>query len=501
MSSKVSKLPKPLQAAIRVVAAVLLNLGIVLSAVYILFHILDQYNPHKFIYSNLPWLPIAIPIVLILAVVLYDVLFFTGAFKKHAFQKKRMWLIILCDLILFSALSLTLYLRTCTNPLNETNEIEVYQLSTPPGLAERTTPPTVAPSADTSVPVSPDPSEDTILIVETPAPSDAPLATGSVDVQPSETPDGSPTEPPSPENTEKPTEAPATEEPILGLLGNKYAEKFADPPVEQAFAVSERSETLADGTVKSLVYTYSGRNAAVDVYHYQKGKLEYQLADIYVRSIDCFRAAYSLSYHDNVKTQKYATEINAILSTNGDNFNSGKIQDGLVIRNFSQLYPGGGSKPTKYSRDLCVLFYDGTMRVYDCVLDSINYDEIVAQYPWQAFYFGPKLLNDDGTAKQKFNSTLSKANPRTALGYYEPGHYALIVVLGTREMIDYHGKNHGNGKSPGMTLTELSALCEQLGFTAAYNLDGGGSSGMVYNSTVFGHNDRTHSDILAVTDQ
>jgi len=34
----------------------------------------------------------------------------------------------------------------------------------------------------------------------------------------------------------------------------------------------------------------------------------------------------------------------------------------------------------------------------------------------------------------------------------------------------------------------------------AYNLDGGGSSSMVWNQTVFGHNDRTHSDILAVVD-
>ena len=86
------------------------------------------------------------------------------------------------------------------------------------------------------------------------------------------------------------------------------------------------------------------------------------------------------------------------------------------------------------------------------------------------------------------------------LGYYEPGHYNLLVVLGTRDQIDYHGKNHGNGKSPGLTLTDLSALCEQLGYKMAYNLDGGGSSSMVWNQTVYGHNDRTHGDILAVVD-
>ena len=507
MSAPVFKLSKIARTAIHIAAAVLLNLGIVLSAVYILFHILDQYNPHKFIYSNLPWLPIAVPILLIAAVVLYDLLFLSDGFRKHFFQKKRMWLIILCDLILFSAISVTLYFRTCTNPITDMNAFEEYQRTPPPRIPGST--PTNGPSSATGSesPASsaaetgtPDPSEDTIIVVVTPS--------GTFEADPSgspATPTGSDETPPI-EASATPSAVPETptptpEEEIPGLLGNKYAEKFADPPVEHVYDRSNVLETLADGTEKSLIYSYCGRNAAVDVYYYRKGKLEYQIADIYVRDLDCFRTEYSFSYNPDIKTQHYASKINAIVATNGDNFNSGKIHDGIVTRNYSQLYPAGGKKQDKYSRDLCVIFYDGTMRVYDCVLDRIDYDEIADQYPWQAFYFGPKLLNDDGTARTKFNSTLSKPNPRTALGYYEPGHYSLIVVLGTREMIGYDGKKVGDGVSPGMTLAELSALCEQLGFTAAYNLDGGGSSSMVWNKTVFGHNDRTHSDILAVVDQ
>ncbi len=30
----------------------------------------------------------------------------------------------------------------------------------------------------------------------------------------------------------------------------------------------------------------------------------------------------------------------------------------------------------------------------------------------------------------EFNSTLGKANPRTAVGNYEPGHYCFLVVDG-----------------------------------------------------------------------
>lgn len=459
MEKRKSILSKSAHRVLRIVAAVLLNLGVVFSAIYILFHLLEYYNPHSFIYANMPWLPIAIPILFILAVLVYDLLMIDGGFKKHHFNKRRMMFIILCDLILFAAISVTLYLRTCTTSLVEHNTIEAYTLPTPITTPAPSLPP--APTADVESPVT----GDEPTMEETPAPTEVP----------------------------SPTEAPVP-------LDRKFPEKFSDPPAVETYDKTNVVETLSDGTEKALIYSYSGKNAAVDVYHYQRGKLEYQLADIYVRDVDCFRTNYSLSFRKNMKTQIYAEQVNAIVATNGDNFNSGKIEDGIVIRNGAQLFPEGGQRQTKFTRDLCVLFADGTMRVYDCVLDKIDYDEILGNFPRQAFYFGPKLLNDDGTSRQKFNSSLAKTNPRTVLGYYEPGHYALVVVLGTREMVDYNGRNRGNGKSPGMTLSELSELSEQLGFTAAYNLDGGGSSSMVWNRTVFGHNDRTHGDILAVVD-
>ena len=457
MSEKRSFLSKTAQAVIRLIAAILLNLGIVFSAVYILFHLLEYYNPHSFIYANLPWLPIAIPILLILSVLLYDLLRLDGAFKKQHFSKKRAWLIVLCDLILFAALSVTLYLKTCTNPLVEPNAIDEYQLPTP----------AVKASAAPETVVS-DPSDEIVITAAETAGTQS-------------TPVPLPTEVPVP-------------------LSDKFPEKFSNPPKAQVYKADQIVTTLSDGTKKSLIYSYQGKNAAVDIYHYQNGKLEYQVADVFVRDVDCLTTDYSVSYRKNVKTQTYAERIGAIVAVNGDNFNSGKIEDGLVIRNGVQLFPKDGKAQTKFSRDLCVIFSDGTMRVYDCVLETIDYNAILAGYPKQAFYFGPKLLNDDGSAKSKFNSNLGKVNPRTVLGYYEPGHYALLVVMGTREKIDYHGRNLGNGKSPGMTLAELSALCESLDFRMAYNLDGGGSSSMFWRKNIFGHNDRTHSDVVAVVD-
>ncbi len=98
------------------------------------------------------------------------------------------------------------------------------------------------------------------------------------------------------------------------------------------------------------------------------------------------------------------------------------------------------------------------MRCFDCKKDKIDNDAIIASYPYHAFYFGPSLLDENGNAKEQFNSTVGALNPRTAFGYYEPGHYAFISILGTRSMKDINGHGLGNGKSPGMTFSEMSAL-------------------------------------------
>lgn len=498
MTEKKTPLPKTAIAVIHVIAAVLMNLGIVFSGVYILFHILDKYNPHGFLSSSLPWLPVVIPLIFLLAVLLYDLLFFCGAFKQRRFNKARMWLIILCDLILFAALSVTIYLKTCTN-MDESHAVgSETMLQTPPPrsaapviISETETP---APEL-TAAPETPAAEPTDVLPSATDAATSAPAVQTAAPASP--TPSSAPVIIDEPVDPGKPTEAPT---PIPGLLGSKYAEKFSSTPKEQSFDPAETTVTLDDGTERALIYSYSGKQAAVDIYHYKKGKLEYQIADVYVRDIACLPTEYEKYEHNDLKTQGYMERIGAIVAVNGDNFNSGRIEDGIVIRNGAQLFPQDGAKQTSFSRDVCVIDYYGEMHVYDCVLDRINYDEILSHYPYHAFNFGPKLLNDDGTAKEKFNSTLGKANPRTAIGYYEPGHYAFIVILGIRGVVDYNGNNLGEAKSPGMTLTEMSQLCADLKMKMAYNLDGGGSSSMSWDHSVFGNNDRKHGDVIAVVD-
>ena len=76
----------------------------------------------------------------------------------------------------------------------------------------------------------------------------------------------------------------------------------------------------------------------------------------------------------------------------------------------------------------------------------------------QTWIFGPRLLDDNGNALANFDTWdyIKKVHPRTALGYYEPGHYCFVVVDGRQ-----------TGYSRGMSLPELAKVFEDLGCTAA----------------------------------
>lgn len=86
---------------------------------------------------------------------------------------------------------------------------------------------------------------------------------------------------------------------------------------------------------------------------------------------------------------------------------------------------------------------------------------------YQSWTFGPNLLDEYGKVPETFNTWgyIRKAHPRTAIGYYEPGHYCLVVVDGRQS-------------------SELAQVFEGLGCSAAYSLDGGHSSFMAPGAQV-----------------
>ena len=271
-----------------------------------------------------------------------------------------------------------------------------------------------------------------------------------------------------------------------GKGGSALTEE-SDAPADEPSAIP-LSEKFADQYTDTVVITdnsYSSPDISITVSQETRGRASYYLADIYVRDIACFQSAlardtYGTGFRDSIRDM--AIENGALLAINGDYY--GNTSEGVVIRN-GVIY-----RANRTDCDVCVLYLDGTMRVMPG--DSFSVEEAVAQGAWQAWTFGPALLDGDGGVLSSFSSTsrIIAANPRTAIGYYEPGHYCMVVV-------------DGRGESAGITLPDLSQLFHDLGCTAAYNLDGGNSSIMVWNDEII--NDpsgggRESSDALLIAE-
>lgn len=253
----------------------------------------------------------------------------------------------------------------------------------------------------------------------------------------------------------------------------KFADKFTDEIV------------ITDNS-----YTSPNISIHIDTVSYGEGwtAVTYYVADIYVGSVDCFR---TYTAHNELRKGSTQTvtamskDSQAILGMSGDYYS---IQNRAFIVRNSQSYMT--LKP--YNTDICVMYSNGVIETYGFY--DYDVDEIMAKEPLQVWSFGPSLLDSEGKAKTEFDvkeSLDAHHHPRSALGYYEPGHYCFVVVDGREK-----------GHSVGMYLGELAELFEELGCTTAYNLDGGGSASMTFQGEYYSKpsEERSIGDILLIAE-
>lgn len=252
----------------------------------------------------------------------------------------------------------------------------------------------------------------------------------------------------------------------------RFSSKQRTADNTETLSVQDNLSSTSDSNSSSINDTayqdYEDEHIKISLKEYTVNATKVYVADVTVSSAEYLKTAFAdNTFGKNItaKTSETATQNNAVLAINGDYY--GARESGYVIRN-GKVY----RSVSKESTDIACIYADGTMRIQNT--SQISAEELVAQGVWQAFSFGPALVQN-GTVTVSQNQEVGHAmasNPRTAIGMLGENHYLFVVSDGR------------TNESQGLSLYELAEFMQGLGVECAYNLDGGGSSTMYYQGNI-----------------
>jgi exopolysaccharide biosynthesis protein len=216
---------------------------------------------------------------------------------------------------------------------------------------------------------------------------------------------------------------------------------------------------------------YKDENIEVKITQVREYETEIYVADIKVNKVSYLKTAFAKdTFGQNIieYTSVIAKRKNAIFAINGDYY--GFRLKGYVLRNGTLYDPT--REPRDKKSDILVVNQDGSFKIVKEA--STTPKDLYDEKAWQVFCFGPGLIsNGQITVSDKDEvGGHMESNPRTAIACVNPGHYIIVVSDGRTE------------ESAGLSLFELATFLQKYNVSEAYNLDGGGSSVMVFNDQI-----------------
>ena len=254
------------------------------------------------------------------------------------------------------------------------------------------------------------------------------------------------------------------------VITRVYGVEDADGADQIEIAAEDPADTAEDEILEPIISadSYNDGNISIELNEYTVNDTAVYLAEVKLNSAEYLKTAFAHgAYGRNVTetTSDIADSVDAILAINGDFY--GTQERGYVIRN-GELYRSIGSAD---GEDL-VIYADGSFEIIN--ESEVSAEQLLENGAVQTLSFGPALV-EDGEISVGLNEEVGRAmasNPRTAIGVKADGTYLLVVSDGRTE------------ESEGLSLYELADFMQSMGAVTAYNLDGGGSSTMVFNGTV-----------------
>ena len=231
----------------------------------------------------------------------------------------------------------------------------------------------------------------------------------------------------------------------------------ADPTELTGVSITDSGLTAQEGSITLKSYTEgSGNNAVVSF-----------TAEVKLNNATLLRSAFANNkFGQNIidTPSNIAAQHNGIWAINGDYY--GFRDTGIVIRN-------GVTYRDSPAREGLAFYRDGSVKLYDET--STNAQALIDSGVLNTLSFGPALVKNS-----------------EVMGVLGNNHLLFMVVDG-----------RSDGYSRGVTMPEFAQMFKEHGCETAYNLDGGGSSVMVFNGKLVnkplgGSKERGTSDILYI---
>lgn len=221
---------------------------------------------------------------------------------------------------------------------------------------------------------------------------------------------------------------------------------------KEAVTFSDNWESVYPGIEQNIILrpelpiaVYAFR---IDLHHPER--------QVFVGSLEPVEGYHSLSK----KVSTFAEEQNLLLAINGTTFSPYREDEGLGVnlRTLS-IHKGEIQAPQRDSMAALMVMKDGTVNLHWPPFDYENIEYAVGG--------GPLFLLEG-----KNRGRSDQRHPRSSIGLSQDGRYLILMVIDGRDS-DY---------SIGATLSEAATWMRDLGAWTAMNLDGGGSSSLVWKN-------------------
>ena len=262
---------------------------------------------------------------------------------------------------------------------------------------------------------------------------------------------------PTPAPTPLPFLAPGGVPPLPTLDAEGFLPTDGDPYIYQ---------DVDDG-----LWYYISRDLFINIRRYndQNDRNIWFEAEIKTRGAETLQSYLTDTRYTYRHPVEIAQENNAVLAFTDDFFAKRPygvvIRDGVVyrdkIRATARTYPLG---------DTMAVFGDGSMRVFD--FGEYSADEYLEMGAEHVISFGPWLVKDGELNPRVLTETyMHYHEPRAALGMIAPGFYVVVVVDGRYDA------------ARGAYFSWLARRMYAMGAVEALNLDGGGTTALVFLGT------------------